>query len=141
MPDTIEITIPAEPKYLKIHRPGIKVLSEIAGFTKEESNNITLAVDEACSNVIKHAYNGPTSQPIHIQCHIFDDRIEFIIRDYGKKANVEEIKSRQLDDVRPGGLGVHLINTVMDSVMYDRNVNAGNKLHLIKYLKNKGAPC
>ncbi len=137
MPETLEFMIPAEPKYLKINRLSIKLLCEIIGFSTEESNNITLAIDEACSNIIRHAYNGPSQEPIHIKCNIYEDKIEFLIRDFGKKVKVDQIKSRRLDEIRPGGLGVHLIKTVMDEVIYNTNFEKGNQLTLIKYFKGK----
>jgi len=136
--ETIEIKIPAEPKFLKINRLWVKLLCEIIGFSVDESNNITLAVDEACSNVIKHAYDGPTRQPIQLTCHILNDRVEFLIRDFGKKVKIEEIKSRDLEDVRPGGLGVHLIRSVMDEVVYDNSMEIGNQLQLVKFFQKKG---
>ncbi|MBD3291118.1 ATP-binding protein [candidate division KSB1 bacterium] len=137
MPETLEFMIPAEPKYLKINRLSIKLLCELIGFSTVESNNITLAIDEACSNVIRHAYNGPSKEPIHIKCNIYGNKIEFLIRDFGRKANVDQIKSRELDEIRPGGLGVHLIKTVMDEVMYDTNFEKGNQLKLIKHFKGR----
>jgi len=131
--EKIEIRIPAEPRFLKIVRSAINHICEIMGFSSDEKNNITLAVDEACTNIIKHAYGGATGQPIHIACHIFDDRLEILLRDFGKKADISAIKSRQLDDIRPGGLGVHLINCLMDTVNYDNSFEQGNQLQLVKY--------
>ena len=134
----IEINIPAEPQFLKIIRIGVGHICELLGFSIEDRNNITLAVDEACSNIIKHAYDGPTKQPIFITLFLYNDRVEFLISDFGKKANIKEIKSRQLDDVRPGGIGVHVIKTVMDDFIYDNNVDVGNQLKLVKYIHKKG---
>ncbi|MBN1155189.1 ATP-binding protein [candidate division KSB1 bacterium] len=133
--DSIQLTIPAKPKYLRIIRMTIRYICKTLNLNSGETNLIILAVDEACSNIIKHAYKGPTHQPIHISCVMFEDRIEFILEDQGERANLDEIKSRQLDDIRPGGLGVHLIKTVMDVVTYETNVERGNSLKMIKFLK------
>jgi len=135
MIDIIEIKIPSEARFLKIIRAAVKHICETMGFIEEDVNNITLAVDEACSNIIKHAYCGPTDQPIHITCNLYDDRLEVLLRDFGKKVNIKNIKPRKLDDVRPGGLGVHLIKTVMDIVRYDNSFDQGNQLQLVKYLR------
>ena len=64
----IEIKIPAEPQFLKIVRIGIGHICEIIGFSTEERNNITLAVDEACSNIVKYAYDQTCADLIHIKC-------------------------------------------------------------------------
>jgi len=137
MVEVIEIRIPSQPKFLKIIRAGMNHICETMGFSQEESNNITLAVDEACSNIIKHAYGGSTNQPIHVKCVLSEDRLEVILRDFGRKADESEIKSRELDDVRPGGFGVHLIKSVMDIVRYDNSYEQGNQLQLVKYVRRK----
>jgi anti-sigma regulatory factor (Ser/Thr protein kinase) len=135
--ETLEIKIPANPKFLKVIRLWVRLTSEVSGFSIEESNNIALGVDEACSNIIKHNYKKSTQQPIQIVCNIYKDRIEFLLRDFGEKANVTEIKSRNLDDIRPGGLGVHLIQSVMDKVVYDSRLEIGNQLQLVKYFNKR----
>jgi serine/threonine-protein kinase RsbW len=68
---------------------------------------------------------------------ILDDRLEIILRDFGKKADVKKIKSRKLDDVKPGGLGVHIIKKSMDIVKYDNSLKNVNQLLLVKYLPDK----
>ena len=137
MGQSIEIRIPSEPKLLKVTRAVIYQVCEIMGFSLEDCNNITLAVDEACSNIIKHAYGGSTGKPIDVTCSLFQDRLEILLRDFGKKAVINAIKSRELDDVRPGGLGVHLIKSVMDIVKYDNQLDEGNQLQLVKFIQKK----
>ncbi|MBN2012616.1 ATP-binding protein [candidate division KSB1 bacterium] len=141
MTKMIEMKIPAEARFLKIIRIGVGYTCELIGFSSEDQNNITLAVDEACSNIVKYAYDQSPSDIIHMTCRLYNDRIEFTLRDFGKKVNESTIKSRSLDDIRPGGLGVHLIKSVMDEVFYDTNVKIGNKLKLVKYLTHKGNTC
>ena len=133
----IEIKIPARPRYLKILRAAIGSLCEISGFCTDELNNIILAIDEACSNIIKHTYGGPSDNLILARIFIFPERMEVRLRDYGKKIDIEKIKPRKLTEVRPGGLGVHFIKTVMDEVKYENHFDVGNQVTLIKYLKGK----
>ncbi len=136
--DAIEIRLPADPKLLKIVRVSVANFCEIIGFPSDECNNAMLAVDEACSNIIKHAYHGPTAKPILVTLRRLNDGIEVILRDYGIKADPKTIKPRPLDDVRPGGLGVHLIRSVMDKVEFEnRKKEEGNQLTLTKYLPGK----
>ena len=131
MDDLIQIKIPANPKYLKLIRKFVTSICEMARFSTRQSNQITLAIDEACTNIIRHAYGGATYQPIILLTRILPDRIRFILRDFGQKADLETIKSRQLEDVRPGGLGVHLIKSVMDTFEF-RHIPNGNELVLEK---------
>ena len=77
------------------------------------------------------------TKPILVKLQILEDRFEIVLRDYGQKAEVERIKSRQLEDVKPGGLGVHIIKSTMDVVNYDNSLQIGNRLTLAKYLPGK----
>ena len=57
-----------------------------------------------------------------------------IIRDFGKQVDPDCIKSRDLDDVKPGGLGVHLIKSIMDEVKYRRHEEGGMELRMSKFI-------
>lgn len=133
----IELTVPSDPKVLKVVRCTISHLCDFCGFEKESKNAIILAVDEAVSNVIRHTYEGKKDKRIEISCRILQDRFEVVLRDFGKKLDLDKIKSRALEDVRPGGLGVYLIKSTMDVVIYDNSAENGNQLTLAKYLPGK----
>jgi anti-sigma regulatory factor (Ser/Thr protein kinase) len=133
-PNTVVFHLASDPKLLKVVRLGIGHLCDLAGFPEAQRHRATLAVDEACANIIRHAYEGATDKPVIITARLIDHGIEVVLRDYGKKADMEKIKSRDLDDVRPGGLGVHLMQSAMDEVIFDNTLPEGNQLTLIKYL-------
>ncbi|MFQ5648530.1 MAG: ATP-binding protein [bacterium] len=133
----IIIKLPSDPRFLKIVRGGIAHLGELCGFSDEECNAVTIAVDEAISNIIKHTYNGDREQLIVVNFKLLEDRLEVVLRDFGKKVDPKTIKSRNLDDIRPGGLGVHLIKTTMDVVNYDTSLEVGNQLIMAKYLPGR----
>ena len=133
----IEIKLPSDPQLLKIIRSGISHISKICGFSNEESDAVTIAVDEAASNIIKHTYNGAKNELIVVNFRIFEDRLEVVFRDFGEKVDPETIKSRDLNEIRPGGLGVHLIKSTMDVVSYDNSFEVGNQLTMVKYFPGK----
>jgi len=133
----IEIKLPSDPQFLKIIRSGISHISKICGFSNEESNAVTIAVDEAASNIIKHTYNGAKNELIVVNFRILEDRLEVVLRDFGEKVDPETIKSRDLNEIRPGGLGVHLIKSTMDVVNYDNSFEVGNQLTMVKYFPGK----
>lgn len=135
----IEMKVPSDPKILKVVRCGINHLCDMCGFSKDARNAIILAVDEAASNIIKHTYGGETDKPIVIRCQLLEDRLEIVLRDFGQKLDLDKIKPRELEDIRPGGLGVHLIKSTMDVVIYDNSLEDGNQLILAKYLPGKRA--
>lgn len=133
----IEIKLPSDPQFLKIIRSGISHISKICGFSNEESNAVTIAVDEAASNIIKHTYNGAKNELIVVNFRIHEDRLEVVFRDFGEKVDPKTIKSRDLNEIRPGGLGVHLIKSTMDVVNYDNSFEVGNQLTMVKYFPRK----
>jgi anti-sigma regulatory factor (Ser/Thr protein kinase) len=103
-----------------------------AGFSRNEARRIVLALDEACSNIIKYAYEGDPAQRINMSITVEQDRLHFQLTDTGRKADVSAITPRRLDDIRPGGLGTHFIASVFDSVVYDTGGEKGTVLTLVK---------
>jgi len=131
--DEVALTIPSDPRMLKIVRAGIAHLCTILGFANVDKNGVVLAVDEACANIIKHAYGGQCRQPIEIRCRLFPDRLEVLLRDHGKKADGDLWQRPVSEGRQPGGLGLRLIRTVMDSVQYSHHPVQGNSLVLVKH--------
>jgi anti-sigma regulatory factor (Ser/Thr protein kinase) len=110
-------------------------MGELCGMHASEIKDVKLAVDEACSNVIKYAYRGRTDQTIAIAFNITKKGFEVIIEDDGVKAHPECMKGRDLDDVRPGGLGIHLIKRAFDVFAFDEKKETGNRLMLVRHFK------
>jgi len=130
----VKVELPSHPQYLSVLRQLVEQLSVVAGFTDKECRGITLALDEACSNIIRHAYNGRDDKVIQLECHVHDDRVEFLLSDDGPPVDPAKLRYRSLDEVREGGLGTHLIALTMDDVQYERMEN-GNRLRLVKLRK------
>jgi anti-sigma regulatory factor (Ser/Thr protein kinase) len=106
-----------------------------AGFGKKEASKIILAVDEACSNIIKYAYEGDHAKTIILTVTVDAGRIAIQLKDTGKQVDVSMIAPRKLDEVRPGGLGTHFMGTVFDTVEYDTTQGMGTVLTLVKEKK------
>lgn len=106
------------------------------GFGEPEVSQIVLAVDEAIANVIKHGYEGQPGQPIDVSIAWVrrDDRpaLQVIIEDLGRQVAPDSIVGRNLDDIRPGGLGTHIIRNIMDEVEYSIRQPRGMSLRMIK---------
>ncbi|HAS53966.1 MAG TPA: hypothetical protein DCS42_07450 [Nitrospiraceae bacterium] len=128
----VTLTVPSHPKYLYVIRSALYPLVIDAGFSKKEAGKIILAVDEACSNVIKYAYEGDHSQVITLKATTEDGRCTIVIEDFGKQVDASRIAPRDLADVRPGGLGTHFMGTVFDRVEYDTSRERGTLLTLEK---------
>jgi serine/threonine-protein kinase RsbW len=108
------------------------------GFSEEESSKIVLAVDEACTNVIKHAYQNAPDKKIQIDITSERDMFQISIIDNGKSFNPNTARlpdlKQHLTHFRRGGLGVYLMRTLMDKVEYSYSPGKRNVVRLIKYL-------
>lgn len=138
MKDSVVVTIPSQAKYLSVVRAATVNIGKLYGMDEPVIEDVKLAVDEACSNVIKHAYKGNASKKIVVKYRAMQDRFEVIIEDNGMKGRMELMKGRSLDDIRPGGLGIHFIRRVFDVFKFDEKKKNGNRLILIKYMKGNG---
>jgi anti-sigma regulatory factor (Ser/Thr protein kinase) len=134
----VELTITSHAGSLAVVRSTLSRMAQLEGFAPEVVDRITLALDEALANVIKHGYQGSPDQPIHITLEGIkgsDGRrgLQISVRDHGKQVDPTTIRGRELSDVRPGGLGVHIMRSIMDSVEYSRPPDGGMLLRMVKY--------
>ncbi|MGD0282444.1 MAG: ATP-binding protein [Dissulfurispiraceae bacterium] len=132
MKNSVVITVPSHPQYLSVIRAVTAQMCVLSGMSDSSVEEVKVAVDEACSNVMKYAYRGNTDRHIVIQYRIIRDSFEVVIEDSGLKARPEAIEGRDLDDIRPGGLGVHLIKRAFDTMAFDKRKKRGNRLKLIR---------
>jgi serine/threonine-protein kinase RsbW len=132
MKDLTVIRVRSDPKYLSVVRAVTAKMGELYGLSDTAIEDVKLAVDEACSNVIKHAYGGNTSGNILIKFRMTQKGFEVLIEDNGLKVPTESIEGRNLDDIRPGGLGVHLIKRAFDIFAFDQRKKKGNRLRLVR---------
>jgi anti-sigma regulatory factor (Ser/Thr protein kinase) len=105
---SVSIRIPSDPKHLYLMRRLVQEISLAHGFTEEEVRRIVLAMDEACTNVIRYAYEGDPGGSIDIEAHPVEDGIRFTVIDQGRKPDPAAIGPRALEEVRPGGLGTFI---------------------------------
>jgi anti-sigma regulatory factor (Ser/Thr protein kinase) len=138
MTEMVALTVPSHPKYLYIVRNVVHPLAMNSGFSKKEASKIVLAVDEACSNIIKYAYAGDATKTISIAMTDEGDQMVIRLTDLGKKVDAATIAPRDLDAVRPGGLGTHFMRAVFDTVAYDTGQEQGTVLTMIKKKKTTG---
>ena len=118
---------------LKPVREAVRELALRQGCSEENLDCMVMAINEACMNVMQHAYGDDDTGEIILE--FWKDQDELIIRiyDFADKVDRTQIKSRKLDDIRPGGLGVHLMHKVMDKVDYlDVSESRGNLLEMRK---------
>jgi anti-sigma regulatory factor (Ser/Thr protein kinase) len=123
----------SDPRLLPVVRSTVSELAAVSGFEDEQCRSITLAVDEALSNVIRHAYKNRCDQEIELNCQGHSNCLEFSFVDRGEAADPSRFCAQPLDEAALGGRGTHLIRQIMDEVCYER-LPEGNRLSLKKYL-------
>jgi anti-sigma regulatory factor (Ser/Thr protein kinase) len=136
--DHQRLEIRSDPSALGAVRERIEAFALAHGLDEEAAGRMVLAVDEALTNVIRHAYHGATDQPIEIDLAREGDELVVTVRDHGRVVHPEAIRSRDLDDIRPGGLGVHIMNECMTQVEFAPADGGGTVLTMRKRL---GEPC
>ncbi len=138
--DSVEVRIDANPAYLCVTRSVVRNFGELVGLSTEDVDAVTLALEEAMTNVIRHGYGGPCGRPIIVRFRRLNageadgDGLEIVVRDYGRQVDPNTIRSRDLDEVRPGGLGVHIIKSIMDEVEYSCPDDGGMELRMVKHI-------
>jgi anti-sigma regulatory factor (Ser/Thr protein kinase) len=111
----------------------VERLAKRMGYEETIVSQMILAVDEACTNVIRHAYGNSPDQRIVLTFHVKEDRLEIHVRDFGTPPDPERLRPRDLRELRPGGLGLHFIRKSMDEVHFEEARGGGGLLRLIKY--------
>lgn len=133
----IRVSLLSEVRYLEPIRALLGEATGLAGLGEEDAAQVALAVTEGCANVIRHCYKNRTDKRIDLILTFGDGVFDIRIDDYGTFVDPSRIRSRDLADVRPGGLGVHLMKKVMDEVLYEKNGWGGTSLTLRKRVASR----
>ena len=136
---TRQLIVPAQHDQLAKLATFVAAAAADVGFGETHVNRIELAVDEACSNIIDHAYHGA---PGMIQLEVTLEplrQLTIVITDQGQPFDPRHVPELEpctsLDDVKIGGLGIHLMRQAMDDVCFEFDVpGVGNRLTMIKRL-------
>jgi serine/threonine-protein kinase RsbW len=137
----LKLELHSDPQLLCVVRGALERLTEVFGFSPADRRSVTRAVDEALTNIMRHCYNGRTDQPIEVYCRRVEPRssdradgLEILLCDQGPAVDPAKLRGRRLDEIKPGGLGLHFIRQSMDTVEY-RRVGGTNQFRLVKYLQ------
>ncbi|MBU1192900.1 MAG: ATP-binding protein [Gammaproteobacteria bacterium] len=132
------LQLPAQADSLQRLRALVREQALALGFAAGCADDLALAVNEACMNVIQHGYRGAEGM-IELSVGAIDGGMEIRVRDKATPVSMDDWRPRALDELRPGGLGVHFIREIMDEVAYlPLPEQSGNLLSMKKYLNNQG---
>jgi anti-sigma regulatory factor (Ser/Thr protein kinase) len=140
----LSVSFPSETSFLGLVRDLTQKMAEAAGFDEKTAGGVALAVDEAATNVMEHAYHGATDQEVEVHFDDQGDSFEVEILDKGARVQAKEVPHVNLEKLeayarerRTGGLGIPLMAKIMDQVTFGR-VARRNVCRLVKRKAEKG---
>ena len=117
-------------------REAVREAVESCGCSAGCAADVVMAVDEACQNVIRHAYCGDPGGTIELEIEHCGEDLVISLRDFAPEVDPKKVRPRDLDEIRPGGLGTHLIREMMDSADFVRpESGGGNLLRMVKRIR------
>ena len=128
--ETIKMEIPANPDYVSILRLTTSGIANKLGFSMDDIEDMKVAVSEACSNAVKHSEDNKVS----INFNLLNTGIQIEIIYNGKGYDVDSIETPDLSNPKEGGLGLFIIQTLMDEVNISSRGNQGTTIKMTKYL-------
>jgi len=135
------LKIPGRTNNLERIRTFVSGVARKAGFSEADVNKIELAVDEACSNVIEHAYANDAGKDIDIAVRTDCRKLTVIVTDHGRSFHFNGVPmpdmKQYLAELRIGGLGIYLMKMLMDEVEY-RSESGRNEVRMAKYFVKNG---
>ena len=142
--EVLRLEVSSNPRLLGVIRGVVQVWLDLVGLAADRRHEVVLAVDEACANCIRHAYEGRTDEPVELLLASSPEWIEITVSDQGRPCAPERVAYRPLvapapHEVRPGGLGVRLIYEVFDEVIFNPGTESGNcvTMRLYRSAKNE----
>jgi serine/threonine-protein kinase RsbW len=132
---TVEARLPSRVESIRSVSDMVIKYARRARLDEQDTYQCKLAVDEACSNIIRHAYGDDPTGEFAVSVRIATGVCEIQLTDYGEPYDPQEIPppamGSTIEDAQPGGLGLYLIRSVMDEVNYTPGPE-GNKLVMVK---------
>jgi serine/threonine-protein kinase RsbW len=140
---SITLSINSELENISLIGIAVRAVCDFILFNKNDSYNIELSVVEAVNNAIKHAYNSESGHNVEVNISIFSNKAVFQISDIGKgmssnqchlNYSCPDFEPDKIETLPEGGVGLHIINSIMDEVLYE-TVKGKNTITLVKYFK------
>ena len=137
--EEVVLKIPAYPEYLELVREFILHVPLMNSISGRERYKIVMALEEACENIISHAYSkNDSDKDIKIIIEFDSKKLSITVIDKGRgfsrDKGIEKKIGEKTTELKIGGLGLYIIENLMDSIDYSINPGVENKVRMIKYL-------
>lgn len=127
--DFVEMRVPAKADYIGVVRLSLSGIANRMGFSYEDIEDLKVAISEAITNAVTHAYDDNDEGEVTIGFGVYEDRLEIMVADHGGSFKLEDVKDEigprkqtdSIEDVKEGGFGLFLINALMDKVQINND--------------------
>jgi anti-sigma regulatory factor (Ser/Thr protein kinase) len=136
-PDPIVLDLPSEASVLSLVRAALRAVAEDTRRVRlepREVDEVEVALQEACTNVIRHAHGGDSSKRLVVEILRREDALEILVRDSGPAFVLESKRRDAQDELAEGGYGITIMRSWMDEVSLTRE-GPGNVLRLVRRYK------
>jgi serine/threonine-protein kinase RsbW len=130
---SVRLTIPARPEYITLGRLALTAIAGVRPLSDETLHDLKLALTEACTNSVKHAYNGGTGS-VDIVYELHPDRLAIEVGDAGSGFELRQDALDVEEELEEGGLGIAIIRAVTDEVEIAEREGGGSRLRFVKLL-------
>jgi serine/threonine-protein kinase RsbW len=129
----VALTVPAQAEFIALGRLALTGLARTRALSGEMVADLKLALTEACSNSVRHAYDEGREGVVEIVYELSDDRIAIQVTDDGSGFDPETLERAQ-EELDEGGLGIAIIRALTDELEIGARPQGGSRLRFTKYL-------
>ena len=131
-PRTVRLTIPAKAEYITLGRLALAGLSHLRTFPDETLHDLKLALTEACTNSVRHAYEAGSEGTVSVVYELREAEISIEVIDEGEGFVLDE--ASEADRMSESGLGIAIIRAVADELEIEPGDGRGSRLRFVKHL-------
>jgi serine/threonine-protein kinase RsbW len=131
---SVRLTIPARPEYITLGRLALTAIAGLRPVSDETLHDLKLALTEACTNSVKHAYAEGGEGIVDIVYELQPDRLAVEVGDAGAGFELRDPNGSNGDELSEGGLGIEIIRAVTDEVEIEAREGGGSRLRFVKFL-------
>ena len=131
---SVRLTIPARPEYITLGRLALTAIAGVRPLSDETLHDLKLALTEACTNSVKHAYGEDGRGSVDIVYELLSDRLAVEVGDAGSGFELRNGEAGEGDELAEGGLGIEIIRALTDEVEIAEREGGGSRLRFVKLL-------
>lgn len=131
---SVRLTIPAKAEYITLGRLALTAIARVRPLSDETLSDLKLALTEACTNSVRHAYREGRGGQVEIVYRIEPDRLIVEVTDDGEGFEPSNLSGQGNGGLNEGGLGIAIIRAVADEVEIGARQSGGSRLRFVKFL-------